>query len=298
MSTEVTTIDPDMEAYLAAKTAAAKTSGPLGIPKLTVNRTPVNDEGTPLPMGNYCVTIQDPETEELSTIFAETVVFHPVEHRYQYNKYNEDTEKFEGKSVYFQSFFGGEIKDSMGTMRCGKVTAKGVTDATKSGLWTPAKEKENKRAKCSHNIWGFVTISGINEAKEAVQLDALPCVIRTGGSNWNAIGDVLDELKAGKADINTRNWLMSNHMEKKGSNVFYPFDILIDYKTIKTINAEQFGTIKNVFLAEIDDTNKYVLGEWQSKQTEVIAAADEMKAVIDMTQAPLSKDDFADEIPF
>lgn len=300
MSTDLTVVDnvDELEQMLEQK---AKEKSLVGIPRLSINRTPESDDGKTLPMGHYTVTLQDPETRDIFQLFAKEVTFQPLKYQMQYSVWDEVEQKISAKSIFFSSFFGTEIKDNIGGMKCGKFTRKEKETLEKAGNWTKEMNDVQEAAKCAQHLWGFLTMDGVDADGVKRSVVNVPVEIKAGGANYMGISDRMNELEKTSTPIFRHPWSLTNHSEKNGSNVYYVIDAVIDRKTQLKL-PENAVDVFRMFEEAIETNNKTVLASWDA--VHMVTAQDESdaKTVKDMLNAPLGSDlgdDFGDtEVPF
>ena len=102
-----------LAAQMGAKVANSSGSNATRLPQLVINSQVDDDDGNPIPRGAF--TIKGAEV----AAYAETAMFRPLSHHFQYLHWDNVQKKLVNKSKIIASF-GEEPIDMNGTLRCGK----------------------------------------------------------------------------------------------------------------------------------------------------------------------------------
>ena len=88
----------------------------VGIPRLTINRNPEDDDGNQLPMGAYSVF----HNEVGQIVYGKPIKFRPFINTMQYMQYSPEQEEYTNRSIIFKNW-KEEAIDIQGGTRCGKI---------------------------------------------------------------------------------------------------------------------------------------------------------------------------------
>ncbi len=140
------------------------------LPRLVTNRRLKDSNNRKLEQGKFYLTGQDVET------FADSVKFRPLSHHYQYTQYDSDENKMVCQTRQVPNW-KEELRDTRGTIRCGRPDSKIVNSMTKE------ERKKYKDIKNVRLIRGLVTYEGTTVSGDVVQHDNVPCVVKLSGQN-------------------------------------------------------------------------------------------------------------------
>lgn len=90
-------------------------------PLLRINRLSDDDDGNTLPVGTFMLNSK----QVGDRVYGKPALFRPFMNRYQYARYDAQTEKYTNFSVMF-SDFNDDIPDELGGFKCGKVAKKNL----------------------------------------------------------------------------------------------------------------------------------------------------------------------------
>src|SRR5882672_10958823 len=174
-STQIATID-NLSQTEIFKLLGQEKAPNTGFPKLRINRMPDDDAGNSLPVGTYTVYSSDLGT----TVFGKVAKFRPFLSTYQYMVYDSAQAKYINKSIQIKSWSEDAV-DELGGLRCGKVSYKNVDSLS------PEEKAKQKQIKCYRNLYGIVSISGVDVNGNSVTVNSLPCAWRLSGSAFKPI---------------------------------------------------------------------------------------------------------------
>ena len=146
-------------------------SSSTGLPRLTINRQPEDDDGNKIPMGTYGVYDSGIE----SMVYGKPAIFRPFINSFQFMEYDTEQNKFSKRSVIFKNWKDEAIDTSGGT-RCGKVPFKERDKLSKAEL------EMQKNIKCYRLVYGTVSMEGENAEGNKVSIKHKPVLWRVTGS--------------------------------------------------------------------------------------------------------------------
>ena len=155
-----------------------------GLPRLTINRQPEDDDGNKIPMGTYGVYDSGIE----SMVYGKPAIFRPFINSFQFMEYDTEQNKFSKRSVIFKNWKDEAIDTSGGT-RCGKVPFKERDKLSKAQL------EMQKNIKCYRLVYGTVSMEGQNAEGNPVSIKHKPVLWRVTGSNFTPVGEAMQSLK-------------------------------------------------------------------------------------------------------
>ncbi len=234
-------------------------SGGSSLSRLSINYDTEDSEGNLIKRGLYKV-----DSQKHGIVFAEKVSFRPFLNTFQYNKYDEDNEDNNYKSVMFTSWSDAK-PDSNGTDACGS-----VPKARRDDL-DPASKIEQDKVTCYRNVFGVVSTKGKTSKGEDVTIVDEPVLYRVRGVNFLPIGDQLKSLsKRNKIMYNTVLDFNGTEKHTKGSVTYFTAKIKDANKDVKFSDTDK-NNLKN-FLEYVKRENDYVKGEYaKAKKSEVTA---------------------------
>jgi hypothetical protein len=231
------------------------------LPRLRVNKDFETDDGKAIPAGTYAVTYNDKQ------IYAKTASFRPYMNAYQYQVYDALTNKYTNKTVLFKNFNDEKIDEKGGTS-CGKITGKAKDKLT-------VEQVENqKKIKCYRNLYGTVTMDGVDDEGNDVKIVDYPVLWRSTGSAFMPVGDALEVLTKGKRPFFQAELALAKPArEKNGATIYYVPVVTSDMKVVKPITEEDIGLLKQ-FQETIDFENAKVIEKYLAAKNK--AASDDV----------------------
>ena len=134
----------------------------VGVPRLTINRNPEDDDGNQLPMGAYSVFHSDVG----QNVYGKPAYFRPFLNTMQYMQYSPEKEEYVNRSIIFKNW-KEEAIDIQGGTRCGKIPQR---EWEKLGLTN--EELANQRTiKCYRLVFGLVSFDGHTADKTEVKVE-------------------------------------------------------------------------------------------------------------------------------
>jgi len=232
-------------------------NGGSALSRLSINYDTEDADGNLIKRGLYKV-----DSQKHGIVFAEKVYFRPFLNTFQYNKYDEENEENNYKSVMFTSWSDAK-PDTNGTDACGS-----VPKALRENL-DPASKIEQDKVTCYRNVFGVVSMKGKNSKGEEITITDEPVLYRVRGVNFLPIGDQLKSLsKRNKIMYNTVLEFNGTEKHTKGSVSYFTAKIKDSNKDVKF--SEEDKLLLQKFLEHVKQENDYVKEEHRkAKKLEV-----------------------------
>jgi len=226
------------------------------IPRLSINRTPEDDDGNQLPVGHFSTY----DSSIGQNVYGKPITFRPFISAMQYMHYDADKGEYVNRSIIFKSW-KEEAIDILGGTRCGKIPFK-----DRSTL-TPQELEQQRTIRCYKLVYGLLSFNNGKTAQgNAHNVENLPALYRVTGTAFSPVSAALDQLKKRKKLMFNCTFTIDTKRQKKGGNVFYVPEI--------GVNAEE-----NLQLSDMDmETLKVFQDSINEENTEVIAAYNKAKS--------------------
>jgi len=226
------------------------------IPRLSINRTPEDDDGNQLPVGHFSTY----DASVGQNVYSKPITFRPFISAMQYMHYDADKGEYVNRSIIFKSW-KEEAIDILGGTRCGKIPFK-----DRSTL-TPQELEQQRTIRCYKLVYGLLSFNNGKTAQgNAHNVENLPALYRVTGTAFSPVSAALDQLKKRKKLMFNCTFTIDTKRQKKGGNVFYVPEI--------GVNAEE-----NLQLSDMDmETLKVFQDSINEENTEVIAAYNKAKS--------------------
>ena len=225
------------------------------IPRLTINRTPEDDDGNQLPVGHFSTY----DSNVGQNVYGKPITFRPFISAMQYMHYDADKGEYVNRSIIFKSW-KEEAIDILGGTRCGKIPFK-----DRSTL-TPQELERQRTIRCYKLVYGLLSFNNGKTAQgNAHNVENLPALYRVTGTAFSPVSAALDQLKKRKKLMFNCTFTIDTKRQKKGGNVFYVPEI--------NVNAEE-----NLQLSDMDmETLKVFQDSITAENTEIIAGYNKAK---------------------
>ena len=225
------------------------------IPRLTINRTPEDDDGNQLPVGHFSTY----DSNVGQNVYGKPITFRPFISAMQYMHYDADKGEYVNRSIIFKSW-KEEAIDILGGTRCGKIPFK-----DRSTL-TPEQLEQQRTIRCYKLVYGLLSFNNGKTAQgNAHNVENLPALYRVTGTAFSPVSAALDQLKKRKKLMFNCTFTIDTKRQKKGGNVFYVPEI--------SVNAEE-----NLQLSDMDmETLKVFQDSITAENTEIIAGYNKAK---------------------
>lgn len=220
------------------------------LPRLFFNKESVDDHENDIPVGTFAVRQGDEHG-----VYAKTATFRPFVNVFQYSFFDSRLKKTTNRTIKFDSW-NDEAIDELGGLRCGKKTKKEAKDLSKEEL------EKNSLVKCHRHVYGTVTMSGVDEKKNEVQLNNLPVRMKLGGSNFMPMDDALGVIIALKRPYPALNINMTLTRQKNGATVWYTMTPSVEVKTIIPVTTNDIELLKT-FRFMIGRENEFIANKYR-----------------------------------
>ena len=236
----------------------------VGVPRLTINRNPEDDDGNQLPMGSYAVF----HSEVGQMVYGKPVSFRPFLSTMQYMQYSPEKEEYVNRSIIFKNW-KEEAIDIQGGTRCSKIPQR---DWEKLGLTN--EELANQRTiKCYRLVFGQLTFDGHTADKTAIKVTDYPVLWRVTGVQFNPVGNALQVITERKKLMFNCSLNLDSQKKKNGSNVYYVSSIKVDADARIKFSKEDEITLGK-FQTIINGENADVLDLYKNAQKSKLKNAD------------------------
>jgi len=248
------------------------------IPRLSINRTPEDDDGNQLPVGHF--TTYDSNIGQ--NVFGKPITLRPFISAMQYMHYDADKGEYINRSIIFKSW-KEEAIDILGGTKCGKIPFK-----ERSSL-TPEQLEQQRTIRCYKLVYGLLSFKDGKTAKgEDHVVENLPVLYRVTGTAFSPVTSALDQLKKRKKLMFNCTFSLDSKRQKKGGNVFYIPEIGVNADANLQLSDDDVETLK-VFQESIDTENAEVVDLYNSAKTKKPNGSDGVDAKV--------IDDLNDELP-
>ena len=225
------------------------------IPRLSINRTPEDDDGNQLPVGHFYTY----DSNVGQNVYGKPITFRPFISAMQYMHYDADKGEYVNRSIIFKSW-KEEAIDILGGTRCGKIPFN-----DRSTL-TPQELERQRTIRCYKLVYGLLSFNNGKTAQgNAHNVENLPALYRVTGTAFSPVSAALDQLKKRKQLMFNCTFTIDTKRQKKGGNVFYVPEI--------GVNAEE-----NLQLSDMDmETLKVFQDSINTENAEIIAGYNKAK---------------------
>jgi len=227
------------------------TSSGDGIPRLSINRNPEDDNGNKLPVGEYSVF----DTNIGKVAYGKPVTFRPFLSGMQYMNYSPDKGEYINRSIIFSSH-KDEAIDMLGGVNCGKVPYKDRDQLT------PEQQVEQRTIRCYRLVYGLVSFNGRLADGSVHNVENLPALYRVSGTAFLPVSNAIKSLKDSGKLMFKCTLKLDTERQKRGGNTFY----------VPVINTNSNAQIEfydkdndtlNVFREAIENENQEVISAYK-----------------------------------
>ena len=223
------------------------------IPRLSINRTPEDDDGNQLPVGHFSTYASNVG----QNIFGKPVTLRPFISAMQYMHYDADKSEYVNRSIIFKSW-REEAIDMLGGTKCGKIPFK------ERSTLTPEQLERQRTIRCYKLVYGLLAVKDGKTAQcDPISIENLPVLYRVTGTAFSPVTSALDLLKKRKKLMFNCSFSIGTKRQKKGGNVFYVPEISVDADSNLQLSDTDMETLK-VFQESIDAENKEVVESYNS----------------------------------
>jgi len=239
------------------------------IPRLTINRTPEDDDGNQLPVGHFSTY----DSSVGQNVYGKPVTFRPFISAMQYMHYDAEKGEYVNRSIIFKSW-KEEAIDILGGTRCGKIPFK-----DRSSL-TPEQLEQQRTIRCYKLVYGLLSFKNGKTAQgHAHNVENLPILYRVTGTSFTPVSTALDQLKKRKRLMFNCTFSLDTKRQKKGGNVFYVPEIGVNADENLKLSDTDMETLK-VFQESIDAENSEVIDAYNKAKSNSVSSNDKIDAKI------------------
>ena len=241
----------------------------VNIPRLAINRSPEDDDGNQLPVGHFYT--YDSSTGQ--NVYSKPVTLRPFISAMQYMHYDAVKSEYVNRSIIFKSW-REEAIDILGGTKCGKIPFK-----ERSSL-TPEQLEEQRTIRCYKLVYGLLSFDkGVTAKGETTSVKNLPVLYRVTGTAFSPVTSALDLLNKRKKLMFNCTLSLNTKRQKKGGNVYYTPDILVNSDANLQLSDDNMETIK-LFQESIDVENKEVIDLYNSAKSKSSNSNDTIDAKV------------------
>ncbi len=241
----------------------------VNIPRLAINRSPEDDDGNQLPVGHFYT--YDSSTGQ--NVYSKPVTFRPFISAMQYMHYDAVKSEYVNRSIIFKSW-REEAIDILGGTKCGKIPFK-----ERSSL-TPEQLEEQRTIRCYKLVYGLLSFDkGVNSKGETTSIKDLPVLYRVTGTAFSPVSSALDLLNKRKKLMFNCTLSLNTKRQKKGGNVYYTPDIVVNSDANLQLSDDNMETIK-LFQESIEIENKEVIDLYNSAKSKSTNSSDTIDAKV------------------
>jgi len=241
----------------------------VNIPRLAINRSPEDDDGNQLPVGHFYT--YDSSTGQ--NVYSKPVTFRPFISAMQYMHYGAVKSEYVNRSIIFKSW-REEAIDILGGTKCGKIPFK-----ERSSL-TPEQLEEQRTIRCYKLVYGLLSFDkGVNSKGETTSIKDLPVLYRVTGTAFSPVSSALDLLNKRKKLMFNCTLSLNTKRQKKGGNVYYTPDIVVNSDANLQLSDDNMETIK-LFQESIEIENKEVINLYNSAKSKSTNSSDTIDAKV------------------
>jgi len=222
-----------------------------GIPRLSINRNPEDDNGNKLPVGEFSVF----DTTLGKVAYGKPVTFRPFLSGMQYMNYSPDKGEYVNRSIIFSSH-KDEAIDMLGGVNCGKVPYKDRDQLT------PEQQVEQRTIRCYRLVYGLVSFGGKLADGSVHNVNELPALYRVSGTAFLPVSNAIKSLKDSGKLMFKCTLKLDTERQKRGGNTFYVPVITPNSNTQIEFTSKDNDTL-TVFKDAIDKENQEVISAYK-----------------------------------
>ena len=241
----------------------------VNIPRLAINRTPEDDDGNQLPVGHYYTY----DSNIGQNIYGKPITLRPFISAMQYMHYDADKGEYVNRSIIFKSW-KEEAIDILGGTKCGKIAYKERANLT------PEQLEQQRTIRCYKLIYGLLSFKDGKTAQgKDHSVENLPVLYRVTGTAFSPVSAALDQLKKRKKLMFNSTLSLETKRQKKGGNVFYVPEIIVNADANLQLSDADMETLK-VFQESIDTENEEVIGLYNKSKSNSPTRSDSVDAKV------------------
>ena len=239
------------------------------IPRLSINRTPEDDDGNQLPVGHFYTY----DSSIGQNVYGKPITLRPLISAMQYMHYDAEKGEYINRSIIFKSW-KDEAIDILGGTKCGKIPFKERANLT------PEQLEQQRTIRCYKLVYGLLSFKNGKTAQgNDHNVENLPVLYRVTGTAFSPVSAALDQLKKRKKLMFNSILSLDTKRQKKGGNVFYVPEIAVNADANLQLSDTDMETLK-VFQESIDTENEEVSGLYNSAKTKKSNGSDKIDAEI------------------
>ena len=239
------------------------------IPRLAINRTPEDDDGNQLPVGHYYTY----DSKVGQNVFGKPATLRPFVSAMQYMHYDAEKGEYINRSIIFKSW-KEEAIDILGGTKCGKIPFK------ERSTLTPEQLEQQRTIRCYKLVYGLLSFKDGKTAQgEPHVVENLPVLYRVTGTAFSPVSAALDQLKKRKKLMFNSTLSLETKRQKKGGNVFYVPEIIVNADANLQLSDADMETLK-VFQESIDTENEEVIGLYNKSKSNSPTGSDSVDAKV------------------
>lgn len=227
------------------------TSSGDGIPRLSINRNPEDDNGNKLPVGEYSVF----DTTIGKVAYGKPVTFRPFLSGMQYMNYSPDKGEYVNRSIIFFSH-KDEAIDMLGGVNCGKVPYKDRDQLT------PEQQVEQRTIRCYRLVYGLVSFNGKLADGSVHNVENLPALYRVSGTAFLPVSNAIKSLKDSGKLMFKCTLKLDTERQKRGGNTFY-VPVINTNSSAQIEFTEKDNDTLSIFKQTIDNENQEVISAYK-----------------------------------
>ena len=243
-------------------------SNGVNVPRLSINRTPEDDDGNKLPVGHFFTY----DKSVGQNVFGKPVTFRPFISMKQYMHYDPEKGEYVNRSIMFINW-KEEVIDILGGTKCGKVPFK-----ERSSL-TPEQLAEQRTIRCYRLLYGLLSFKGIKANGQEHTIENLPVLWRISGTAFSPVGSALDQINKRKKLMFSCTFSIDSKRQKKGGNVYYVPEISVNADANLKMSKEDIETL-TVFQEVINTENTEVVDLYRTAKKNKYSSDDGESATI------------------
>ena len=218
-----------------------------GIPRLSINRNPEDDNGNKLPVGEFSIF----DTTIGKVAYGKPVTFRPFISGMQYMNYNPEKGEYTNRSIIFTSH-KDEAIDMLGGTNCGKVPYKDRDSLT------PEQQVEQRTIRCYRLVYGLVSFKGRLADNSVHNVENLPALYRVSGTAFLPVSNAIKSLKDSGKLMFKCTLKLDTERQKKGGNTYY-IPIITTNSTTGLEFSEKDNDTLAIFKNSVDSENQEVI---------------------------------------
>ena len=247
----------------------------VNIPRLGINRSPEDDDGNQLPVGNLFTF----DSTVGQNVYGKPITFRPFISAMQYMHYDPEKSEYVNRSIIFKNW-KEEAIDILGGTKCGKIPFK------ERPSLTPEQLAEQRTIRCYRLLYGLLSFKGKKANGEDHEVTNLPVLWRVTGTAFAPVGSALDQINKRKKLMFTCTFSIDSKRQKKGGNVYYTPEISVNADANLEMSKEEMETL-GVFQEVINTENTQVVSLYNdAKKTKYTKKDAESATIISNVEDP------------